>query len=80
MGFDTAVAIFAIPGMISVERQINVSIDDKRFGISNGLQESQPNGSWKWLVSRFVFVLDISKCLRAETLCRGDQPLLSREI
>jgi hypothetical protein len=49
MGVDTAVAIVAISGMISVERQINVSIDDKRFGISNELQESQPNGSWMLL-------------------------------
>jgi hypothetical protein len=68
MGVDTAVAIVAISGMISVERQINVSIDDKRFVISNELQESQPNGSWMCLVSKFVFVLDISKCLREETL------------
>jgi hypothetical protein len=55
MGVDTAVAIVAISGMISVERQINVSIDDKRFGISNELQESQPNGSWMgWLVFSYL--------------------------
>ena len=69
-GVDTAVAIVAISGMISVERQINVSIDDKRFGISNELQESQPNGSWMCLVSKFVFVLDMSKCLRERTPSR----------
>ncbi len=46
IGVDTAVAIVQYQGMISVERQVNVSIDDKRFGISNELQETQPNGSW----------------------------------
>jgi hypothetical protein len=46
MGVDTAVAILQYRGMISVERQVNVSIDDKRFGKSNELQETQPNGSW----------------------------------
>jgi hypothetical protein len=32
MGVDTAVAILQYQGMISVERQANVSIDDKEFG------------------------------------------------
>ena len=46
MGVDTAVAILQYRVVISVERQINVSIDDKRVGVSNELQETQPNGSW----------------------------------
>lgn len=47
MGVDTAVAMLQYQGMISVERQVNVSIDDgSRFGISNELQETQPNDSW----------------------------------
>jgi hypothetical protein len=32
IGVDTAVAILQYRGMISVERQANVSIDDKEFG------------------------------------------------
>ena len=48
IGVNTAVAILHYRGkVISVERQVNVSIDDvERFGISNELQETQPNGSW----------------------------------
>jgi hypothetical protein len=46
IGVDTAVAIVQYRGMISVERQANVSIDDKSSVISNELQETQPNGSW----------------------------------
>ena len=43
MGVDTAVAILRYQSMISVER----SMDDRsRFGITNELQETQPNGSW----------------------------------
>jgi hypothetical protein len=51
IGVDTAVAILQYRFVISVERQLNVSIDDRRVSISNELQETQPNGSWYvWLV------------------------------
>jgi hypothetical protein len=64
IGVDTAVAILQYQGMISVERQINVSIDDgSRFGISNKLQETQPNGSWQlfWVSIIRVFARYIEK-------------------
>jgi hypothetical protein len=44
-GVHTAVAIVC-SRVISIERQINVSIDDKSFDNRTSSQETQPNGSW----------------------------------
>ncbi len=45
MGVHTDVAI-VYSRVISVDGQLNVSIDDKDLRYSNELQETQPNGSW----------------------------------